>query len=97
MNQNPCLPCIPAKKNNPKLEKSSRSHLSDIQVGELLSGDIIGKIQPPTRNGDIYFTCLWTRNLGVGEKENSIQLLTILWTLSNFIEKDTYKQLWRQC
>jgi hypothetical protein len=50
MNQNPCLPCIPAKKNNPKLEKSSRSHLSDIQVGELLSGDIIGKWKNSTTN-----------------------------------------------
>jgi len=25
------------------------------KVGELLSGDIIGKIQPPTRDGNVYF------------------------------------------
>jgi hypothetical protein len=29
--------------------------LTNLQVDELISGDIIGKIQPHTRDGDIYF------------------------------------------
>ena len=55
MSQNPCLPCILAKKNKPKIQHSEQIELTNLQVGELISGDIIGKIQPPTRDGDIYF------------------------------------------
>ena len=32
-----------------------QTELTNLQVGELISGDIIGKIQPPTRDGNIYF------------------------------------------
>ena len=55
MSQNPCLPCILAKKNKPKIQHSEQIESTNLQVGELISGDIIGKIQPPTRDGDIYF------------------------------------------
>jgi hypothetical protein len=44
MNQNMCLPCILAKKNKPKNKSPSMDTLAELQVGELLSGDIIGKI-----------------------------------------------------
>jgi hypothetical protein len=55
MSQNLCLSCILAKKNKPKIQHSQQTDLTNLQVGELISGDIIGKIQPPTRDGDIYF------------------------------------------
>jgi hypothetical protein len=55
MNQNICLTCILAKKNKPKSKSSSKDTLLGLQVGELLSADIIGKIQPPTRDGCVYF------------------------------------------
>jgi hypothetical protein len=55
MDQSPCLPCILAKKNKPKIQSSHSSKPLNLQVGELISGDIIGKIQPPTRDGDVYF------------------------------------------
>jgi hypothetical protein len=55
MSQNPCLPCILAKKYKPKIQHSQQTDLTNLQVGELISGDIIGKIKPPTRDGDIYF------------------------------------------
>jgi len=35
--------------------KPRENDLNELKAGELLSGDIIGKIQPATRNGDIYF------------------------------------------
>ena len=55
MNQNPCLPCILSKKNKPKVQHLQQTDLTNLQVGELISGDIIGKIQPPTKDGDVYF------------------------------------------
>jgi len=36
--------------------------LRELQLGELLSGDIVSKIQPPTREEDIYFYCLQTND-----------------------------------
>jgi hypothetical protein len=44
-----------AKKNKPKIQSSHSSKPLNLQVGELISGDIVGKIQPPTRDSDIYF------------------------------------------
>jgi hypothetical protein len=55
MKQNSCLPCLLAKKNKPVIPHPEKNNLSDLKIGELLSGDIIGKIQPATRDGDIYF------------------------------------------
>jgi hypothetical protein len=55
MNQNPYQLCILAKKNKPKIQQSQPTDSSDLQVGELISGDIMGKIQAPTRDGDVYF------------------------------------------
>ena len=40
MSQNPCLPCILAKKNKPKIQHSEQIELTNLQVGELISGDI---------------------------------------------------------
>jgi hypothetical protein len=55
MEQSPCLPCILAKKNKPRIQSSHSSNPLNLQVGELISGDIIGKIQPPTRDDDVSF------------------------------------------
>jgi hypothetical protein len=55
MNQNTCLPFILVQLNKPKIKSPTRDTLAELQVGELLSGDIIGTIQPPTRNGCVYF------------------------------------------
>ncbi len=44
-----------AKKNKPAIANPEKNDLNELKVGELLSGDIIGKIQPATRNGDVYF------------------------------------------
>ncbi len=55
MDQSPCLPCILAKKIKPRIQSSHSSKPLNLQVGELISGDIIGKIHPPTRDGDVYF------------------------------------------
>jgi hypothetical protein len=44
-----------AKKNKPKIDSSRERNCTELKVGELLSGDIVGKIQPPTKDGDIYF------------------------------------------
>ena len=41
-----------------------KNDLNELKVGELLSGDIIGKIQPATRNGDIY-SFLWIKDLDI--------------------------------
>jgi len=55
MNQNMCLPCILAKKNKPKIKSPTIDTQTELQIGELLSGDIIRKIQPSTRDGCVYF------------------------------------------
>jgi hypothetical protein len=55
MKQNPCLPCLLVKKNKPATANPEKNDLNELKIGELLSGDIIGKIQPATRNGDVYF------------------------------------------
>jgi hypothetical protein len=55
MSQNTCLPCILAKKNKPKIKSPPMDTLTELQIGELLSGDIIDKIQPPSRDGCVYF------------------------------------------
>jgi hypothetical protein len=55
MKQNPCLPCLLAKKNKPAIANPEKNDLNELKIGELLSGDIISKIQPATRNGDVYF------------------------------------------
>jgi len=44
-----------AKKNKPSIANPEKNDLTESKIGELLSGDIIGKIQPATRNGDVYF------------------------------------------
>jgi hypothetical protein len=55
MNPNPCLLCMLAKKNKPSIANPEKNNLTESKIGELLCGDIIGKIQPATRNGDVYF------------------------------------------
>jgi hypothetical protein len=55
MKQNPCLPCLLAKKNKQAIANPEKNDLNELKIGELLSGDTIGKIQPATRNGDVYF------------------------------------------
>jgi hypothetical protein len=55
MKPNSCLPCLLAKKNKPAIANPEKNDLNELKIGELLSSDIIGKIQPATRNGDIYF------------------------------------------
>jgi hypothetical protein len=54
MKQNPCLPSLLAKKNKPAIANPEKNDLNELKIGELLSGNIIGKIQPATRNGDVY-------------------------------------------
>jgi hypothetical protein len=44
MNQNPCLPCMLAKKNKPSIANPEKGDFSELKIGELLSGDIVGKI-----------------------------------------------------
>jgi hypothetical protein len=55
MNQNPCLPCMLAKKNKPSIANPEKGDLTELKIDKLLSGDIVGKIQPAKRDGDIYF------------------------------------------
>jgi hypothetical protein len=43
-----------AKKNKPGIANPEKSDLTELKIGELLSGDIIGKFQPAARNGDVY-------------------------------------------
>ncbi len=61
MSQNPCLPCILAKKNKLKIQHSEQTELTNLEEGELISGYIIGKIQPPTRYGDWTVRDFYTR------------------------------------
>ena len=65
MKQNPCLPCFLAKKNKPAITNPEKNDLNVLKIGELLSGDIIGKIQPATRNGDIYFYLFVGKDLDI--------------------------------
>jgi hypothetical protein len=54
MRQEPCVVCWMAKKNKPPIEKASGDR-KDVEPGEIISADIVGKINPPTRNGDCWF------------------------------------------
>jgi len=55
MKKDICIPCTLSKKNKPHTRDPPGDHHASINVGELISGDIIGKIDPPTRHGDVYF------------------------------------------
>ena len=44
-----------AKKNKPSIANPENGDLTELKIGELLIGDIIGKIQPAPRDGDVFF------------------------------------------
>jgi hypothetical protein len=49
---------------NPRISSSHSSNPLHLQVGELISGDIIEKIQPPTRDDDVCFFCFVDKKTG---------------------------------
>jgi len=58
-----CPTCILAKRNSLPIPKSITDPKT-LQVGQLLSGDIVGPITPSTRNGDKYFYLFCDRRSG---------------------------------
>jgi hypothetical protein len=94
MNQNMCLPCILAKKNKLKIKSPSMETLAELQVGELLSGDIIGKIQPPTRDGCVYFYLFVDKRTGYMKAytaKTKDGFVTALGNVIDFFEENGHK------
>jgi Reverse transcriptase (RNA-dependent DNA polymerase) len=55
MKQEPCLVCWLAKRNKSPIPEASGDRRDTVLPGEILSSDIIGKINPPTRDGHCWF------------------------------------------
>ena len=55
MRKDPCLICALGKKNKPPVGFASGDRLDTLRPGDIISGDIIGKISPAAKNGDCYY------------------------------------------
>lgn len=51
----PCSACILAKKNRISFDLSATTDPKSLDIGQLISGDIVGPIHPPNRDGHKYF------------------------------------------
>jgi len=94
MNQNTCLPCILAKKNKAKIKSPPMVTLTELQVGELLSGDIIGKIQKPARDGSVYFYLLmdkWSGYMKAYTAKTKDGFVTALGDVINYVAEQGHK------
>ena len=60
----PCVACILAKKNKPSIEPSNSNRDRLLQIGEFISGDIVGKISPPAKTGEVYYFLFSDRKTG---------------------------------
>jgi hypothetical protein len=50
----PCLPCLLAKRNKPS-PPGSVTDPTTLIVGDLVSADVVGPVDPPSRSGNKYF------------------------------------------
>lgn len=55
MRKEPCVVCALAKRNKKPVPDPSGERLEELKPGEIISADIVGKISPPTKNGDRYY------------------------------------------
>jgi hypothetical protein len=55
MRKEPCVVCVLAKRNKKPVPDPSGERLEHLKPGEIISADIVGKINPPTKNGDCYY------------------------------------------
>jgi hypothetical protein len=61
------------------------------KVGELLSGDIIGKIQPPTRDGNVYFYLFVDKKTGYMRAYTMKSFVTALEDTINYLTEYGHK------
>ena len=55
MRKEPCIICWLAKRNKSPIPLASGDRRDDLQPGEILASDIVGRISPPTRKGHVYY------------------------------------------